>query len=184
MGKLYKKAFTLIELLVTIALMLLIMVVAIPAFNRYGDRAELNSKVEEMQSILEKGNSLATAPAKGSNGAVVTIDTTNNTTTAMTLESVWFTNPTSATDFTYNSSSVVDTVSLPQGKITIANLSSDQKGTTLKIYFVAPGKIYFYDSVNASFLDTIVLTLTSERISVSKTITVNKIPNFKIIISS
>lgn len=69
----YKKAFTLIELLVTVAIILLLVVLAIPAFNSYSANNEVSSKAEEIQSILERAYSSAMSPPPGANAVHVWI---------------------------------------------------------------------------------------------------------------
>lgn len=62
-----KTAFTLIELLVVIAIILLTVVFGVPAFNKYGNNAEVNSTAEQIQATIEKAYANSTTPPKGAN---------------------------------------------------------------------------------------------------------------------
>jgi prepilin-type N-terminal cleavage/methylation domain-containing protein len=59
------KAFTLIELLIVIALILMTVVFGVPAFNKYGNNAEVSSTAEQIQATIEKAYSSSTTPPKG-----------------------------------------------------------------------------------------------------------------------
>lgn len=56
------KAFTLIELLVVIAIILLTVAFGVPAFNRYGNNAEVASTAEQIQASIEKAYANSIAP--------------------------------------------------------------------------------------------------------------------------
>lgn len=60
-----KRAFTLIELLVVLSLIMLTVVFGVPAFNKYGDRAEVNSTAEQIQATIEKAYANSNAPPRG-----------------------------------------------------------------------------------------------------------------------
>lgn len=61
-----KIAFTLIELLVVISLILITIVFGVPAFNKYGNRSELDNTAQQIQSTLEKAYSNSVTPPKSS----------------------------------------------------------------------------------------------------------------------
>lgn len=83
------KGFTLIELLITISIILLMAVVAIPAFNQYSAKANLNAKAEEIKYFIETAYAEAQSPQRGSNGAVINI-TTDAISTKITKSNVLF----------------------------------------------------------------------------------------------
>jgi len=60
-------AFTLIELLITVAIILLMAVLSVPAFNQYAANNEVSSKAEEIKSLLEKAFSSGMTPPQGAN---------------------------------------------------------------------------------------------------------------------
>jgi len=57
----YSAGFTFIELLVSIAVIAVIVVLSISAFSRFNKRQELNTAVNEIQSVLEEARSLTLA---------------------------------------------------------------------------------------------------------------------------
>ncbi|MFA4996187.1 MAG: prepilin-type N-terminal cleavage/methylation domain-containing protein [Patescibacteria group bacterium] len=61
----HKKAFTLIELMVTAAIIVVMAVVAIPAFNSYGDKNTFKLQVTEIQSLINQTNVMARNPEQG-----------------------------------------------------------------------------------------------------------------------
>lgn len=69
-----RRAFTLIELLVTISIILLMAVLSVPAFNRYAADNEVDSKAEEIKSLLERSYSSGTNPPPGANAVHVWIN--------------------------------------------------------------------------------------------------------------
>lgn len=69
-----KCAFTLIELLVTIAIIILLAVLAIPAFNQYAANSEVSSKAEEIKALLERAYSSGMSPPQGANTVHVWIN--------------------------------------------------------------------------------------------------------------
>ncbi|MCX6811995.1 MAG: prepilin-type N-terminal cleavage/methylation domain-containing protein, partial [Candidatus Berkelbacteria bacterium] len=60
-----KRGFTLIELLIVIAIILIMVVLAVPSFNQYSANNDIASKAEEIQSMLEKAYSLSQSPPTG-----------------------------------------------------------------------------------------------------------------------
>ena len=63
----HKKAFTLIELLVTVAIIILMAVLSVPAFNQYAANSEVSSKAEEIKALLERSYSSGMSPPQGAN---------------------------------------------------------------------------------------------------------------------
>jgi len=59
--------FTLIELLVVIAIILLTIVFGVPAFNKYGNNAEVSSTAEQIQATIEKAYANSTTPPQNAN---------------------------------------------------------------------------------------------------------------------
>lgn len=72
-----KKAFTLIELLIVVVIIVLFAVVSIPFFDRYGSRAELDAKAEEVRMTIEKAHTFSQSPEQGRNGAVVSFESSS-----------------------------------------------------------------------------------------------------------
>lgn len=68
-----KKSFTLIELLISISIILLMAVVAIPYFNTYSAKTDLNAKAEEIKYFLETAYAEAVSPTDLNNGVSVNI---------------------------------------------------------------------------------------------------------------
>ena len=62
-----RSAFTLIELLIVIAIILMTIVFGVPAFNKYGNRAEVISTAEQIQATIEKAYANSNTPPKGAN---------------------------------------------------------------------------------------------------------------------
>lgn len=52
----YKKAFTLIELLVTISIILLMTIVGVPAFSKYGKEMALKQEISQIESLMNQTN--------------------------------------------------------------------------------------------------------------------------------
>lgn len=67
MGQIESKAFTLIEILVVIAIILLTIAFGVPAFNKYGNNAEVSSTAEQIQATIEKAYSNSNTPPQGAN---------------------------------------------------------------------------------------------------------------------
>lgn len=66
-----KNAFTLIELLISISIILLMAVVAIPAFDSYSDRSDTAAKAEEIKYIIEKAYSATVSPENNLDGSMI-----------------------------------------------------------------------------------------------------------------
>ena len=66
-----KKAFTLIELLISISIILLMAVVAIPAFDSYSNRLDTAAKAEEIKYIIEKAYSITASPENNLDGSMI-----------------------------------------------------------------------------------------------------------------
>lgn len=62
---LYNRGFTLIELVVTVTIILVMTLLAIPAFNTYSANSEISAKAEEIQALLEKAYALSQSPPSG-----------------------------------------------------------------------------------------------------------------------
>lgn len=69
-----KRSFTIIELLITISIIVLMAVVAVPYFNTYSAKTELNAKAEEIKYFIETAYAEAQSPQRGSNGVVLDIN--------------------------------------------------------------------------------------------------------------
>lgn len=64
-GNVCLKAFTLIELMVTAAIIVLMSVVAIPAFSGYGTKNTFKLQVAEIQSLINQASIMARNPEQG-----------------------------------------------------------------------------------------------------------------------
>lgn len=67
------KAFTLIEIVIVISIIIIMAVLAVPAFDRYGARNELDGKAEEIKTFIETAYKQAQSPQKGVNGSSIMI---------------------------------------------------------------------------------------------------------------
>lgn len=72
-----QKGFTLIELLITVAIVLIMAVVAVPAFNRYQSKAEFDNKVDETKALINEAHVLAQNPEQGINRYIIYADEIN-----------------------------------------------------------------------------------------------------------
>ena len=61
----HKKAFTLIELMVTAAIIVVMAVVAIPAFSSYGAKNAFKLQATEIQSLMNQASIMAKNPEQG-----------------------------------------------------------------------------------------------------------------------
>lgn len=67
-----KKGFTLIELIIVIAIILLMAVVSIPAYQNYGAKSELSLKADEIKALIDRAEAYSRNPQQGNNCAQVT----------------------------------------------------------------------------------------------------------------
>ena len=70
------KAFSIIELIIVISIIVLLSVMAVPAFTVFGARADLDSKAEEIKIAVEKAAMAAKNPEQGKTGAKFLFDNT------------------------------------------------------------------------------------------------------------
>lgn len=64
-GSRYLTGFTLTELLVTMAIVLIMSAVAIPAFNKYGNRSQFHQKGDEVAALMNQAFVSMQSPEKG-----------------------------------------------------------------------------------------------------------------------
>lgn len=59
------KAFSLIELLVVCAIIIMMTILIIPTFSKYGGKSEFNLRTIEIKSLIEQMNNMAKNPEQG-----------------------------------------------------------------------------------------------------------------------
>lgn len=69
--KFAKNGFTLIELLIVIAIILLMAVAAVPAYQNYGAKSELSLKADEIKALIDRAEAYSKNPAQNQNCAQV-----------------------------------------------------------------------------------------------------------------
>ncbi|MDP2337871.1 MAG: type II secretion system protein [Bacteroidota bacterium] len=60
-----RRGFTLIELLVTVSIIVLMALIGIPTFSKYGDEMAYKQKAVEIKALIEELNVLSNNPEKG-----------------------------------------------------------------------------------------------------------------------
>lgn len=121
-----KKAFTLIELLVTIAIILLMAVLSVPAFNQYAANNEVSAKAEEIQAILQKAYALSQSPPAGASSIYFYI---SDNSTKISIHTK---------DAPDDIVSEVDSVTIPSSYMSFSD-TQYALGDTIKCEFKSPG---------------------------------------------
>lgn len=161
-----QKAFTLIELLIVIGIIGVMAVLAVPTFNDYGAKAELDNKTDQIKLILDTFYQKSVSPDGGSNGSFVAIGTDTITSKIGTCISNTFT-PTDTEVFKLDEGTNADY------KMTIS-------GGNTNIKSCSPGNDSDIKMVNAGTLtDNILITVTRVGSGLFKNIVVQRYP-FKV----
>ena len=69
-----KKAFTLIELMITMTIVAMMLVVAVPGFEKYGKKSEFKSRVAEVKALIDQAGVSAKNPEQNVERYVIRVD--------------------------------------------------------------------------------------------------------------
>ena len=78
-SKIYFRGFTLIELLVTISIIMLMTLIGIPSFSKYGKEMAFKQKNSEIETLINQANVSAMNPEKGVVNYSIELDFSDDT---------------------------------------------------------------------------------------------------------
>lgn len=185
-----RKAFTLIELIIVIAIITLMAVLAVPAFDNYGARNDLDMKAEEIKLYIETAYKQAQSPIKDTNGTAIII--TQSSPPSIDVVSAKFSGSAVPCNYYFDDLRKNCTVAniIPMnnlffdGSYSMNNLNTDGAGFSPDgMLFLSPSgdkNIYFYSSLLGSNSATsLSFDIVYSRISTgdnTRTITINRYP--------
>ncbi|MCL5410330.1 MAG: prepilin-type N-terminal cleavage/methylation domain-containing protein [Patescibacteria group bacterium] len=74
-----KKAFTLIELMITMTIIAMMLVVAVPGFEKYGKKSSLKLKAAEIGALINQASTMAKNPEQNISRYLIKVDSSAKT---------------------------------------------------------------------------------------------------------
>lgn len=186
----FKKGLSLIELIIVIAIILIMTVLAVPAFDKYGNKVALEGKAEEIKAAIEKAYQEAKTPAYGKNGSRVILNTslnTINTSTADYPDGPCAKLEGKISDCLPSNANTTASVSIPDSDFEIRNMAINSLGgsystNNLTIHFDTPAEekdviVYYTDGNSEVNFESVFFELHSKKSDAYYyTITIKKYP--------